>query len=787
MAQRYLTGFHDAGGEHLHDGKPGWTTITEAIGLNPQAKGNDYTPISNQGIGVIVRLNNGYGSVGTIPTPEHYQEFAAACQSFVATSKGADLWIIGNEPNHENERPNGVVIMPEEYVRCYIMAANAIKGAKSQSKVAPAGLAPYHASPMKWTDYLNIVLTNLSLTAATRSLVDAIIMHAYTRSIHSLDIFSDEKMGPPLQDTYKGFRTFEDALGQVPAAFKLRPSFITEFDLYGSWPNQNTGVIKQMYAYVNGWNQRAGTQNVEAVTCFRWLVEANDVDWGMANKPLLLQDFSQAVDQGYPSPTIGVEDVEEEHTILLPDIENEKEALPVAERVIDPRLTARGATVIDGTPDANGQVWRLVRADFFPDGNGPGKSGGRHHVYVEFIGEAGEGLVGKPFDLRWADGVTPLAFSNGKFGFDAANIQFSPGENAFTLEVPNGDTLKGIGMGEMTPTGFNPGIHTSTLATYKREVVKKGSPPVNNKPIPSIRILHPVVNPALRIVTQPFGADSAYYSQFKIDEVPLKGHEGIDFGCPPRSLIQAVDDGTVAEKADQGDKGYGRYIKLIHPWGESVYAHLEEQWAEVGDKVRKGDHIGLTGYTGNVDPKGPAGAHLHFGMRVNPYNRQDGWGGYVNPAPYLPVSSIEPTPEPGASLSKKELVKIVVDAANEMGLDWRLLVSLVQAESSFNPLAENLGSGAKGLGQISQGAWSDFAGRLGASNILDPKDNARVSAAYLKWCIEQTGGENLYQALYAYNWGLGNLRENPDGVPTETKEYANKVIHGRDVLELLNP
>jgi hypothetical protein len=54
----------------------------------------------------------------------------------------------------------------------------------------------------------------------------------------------------------------------------------------------------------------------------------------------------------------------------------------------------------------------------------------------------------------------------------------------------------------------------------------------------------------------------------------------------------------------------------------------------VGQAVAKGQYIGASGNTG-----GSSGPHLHFAIRINPYVRGDGWGGFSDPLPYLPPGS----------------------------------------------------------------------------------------------------------------------------------------------------
>ena len=133
-----------------------------------------------------------------------------------------------------------------------------------------------------------------------------------------------------------------------------------------------------------------------------------------------------------------------------------------------------------------------------------------------------------------------------------------------------------------------------------------------------------------KYITQKFGSRPEYYSQYTIGGVKLKGHEGTDYRAASGTEVVACDDGFCQEVLDQGKIGYGKYIKIIHSWGESVYAHLQEFKVKQGSQVKKGQTIALSDNTGNS-----TGAHLHFGIRINPYNRADGWGGYSDPEPYL--------------------------------------------------------------------------------------------------------------------------------------------------------
>jgi len=131
-------------------------------------------------------------------------------------------------------------------------------------------------------------------------------------------------------------------------------------------------------------------------------------------------------------------------------------------------------------------------------------------------------------------------------------------------------------------------------------------------------------------LSQLWGENPQIYGKITYDGVPLKGHNGIDFLTPSGTLVLATEDGVVNQAVVNDPTGFGTFVKLNHPWGESVYAHLESFAVQVGQSVRRGQLIGRSGNTGFSN-----GPHLHFAIRINPYNRQDGWGGFSDPLPYL--------------------------------------------------------------------------------------------------------------------------------------------------------
>ena len=136
-------------------------------------------------------------------------------------------------------------------------------------------------------------------------------------------------------------------------------------------------------------------------------------------------------------------------------------------------------------------------------------------------------------------------------------------------------------------------------------------------------------------IAQLWAENPPIYGEIHYDGVPLKGHNGIDFLTPTGTDLQAVDDGVVAEAVYEDPSGLGNYVLVHHAWGESIYAHLNDIGVVTGQAVSRGQLLGHSGSTGFSN-----GPHLHFAIRINPYVRTDGWGGYSDPLPYLPRTAV---------------------------------------------------------------------------------------------------------------------------------------------------
>jgi murein DD-endopeptidase MepM/ murein hydrolase activator NlpD len=88
-------------------------------------------------------------------------------------------------------------------------------------------------------------------------------------------------------------------------------------------------------------------------------------------------------------------------------------------------------------------------------------------------------------------------------------------------------------------------------------------------------------------------------------------HHGIDIATSYGNPIYATADGTVIQA--RSDKIGGKTIKIKHMFGYvTVYCHMSKFLVRVGQKVKRGETIGLVGSTGKA--RGP---HVHYEVQLN--------------------------------------------------------------------------------------------------------------------------------------------------------------------------
>jgi len=89
-------------------------------------------------------------------------------------------------------------------------------------------------------------------------------------------------------------------------------------------------------------------------------------------------------------------------------------------------------------------------------------------------------------------------------------------------------------------------------------------------------------------------------------------HAGVDIGARRGTEIRSPASGKVVVAAYDGRMG--KFIRIDHGYGiETTYGHLSKIHVKYGDRVHRGDLIGLVGSTGKFS----TGPHLHYQVAVN--------------------------------------------------------------------------------------------------------------------------------------------------------------------------
>ncbi|MEU8982505.1 M23 family metallopeptidase [Streptomyces sp. NPDC048309] len=106
-------------------------------------------------------------------------------------------------------------------------------------------------------------------------------------------------------------------------------------------------------------------------------------------------------------------------------------------------------------------------------------------------------------------------------------------------------------------------------------------------------------------------------------------HSGQDFAVASGTEVVAAHGGTVVKAGGNGagdGPAYGNAIVVKHANGTySQYAHLSRIDVKIGQVVATGQHIALSGNTGNS-----SGPHLHFEIRTTP-----NYGSAIDPVAFL--------------------------------------------------------------------------------------------------------------------------------------------------------
>lgn len=151
----------------------------------------------------------------------------------------------------------------------------------------------------------------------------------------------------------------------------------------------------------------------------------------------------------------------------------------------------------------------------------------------------------------------------------------------------------------------------SVSATSQDDIIAKATKQeAKLQAIPSIRPIRHID----KDIEKMSGFGYRIHPVFKI----AKMHTGIDFGAPTGTPIYATGSGTVI-RIENKPTGYGKNVVIDHGYGyQTLYGHMSAFACKVGQKVTKGEKIGLVGSTGTS-----TAPHVHYEViykdqKVNP-------------------------------------------------------------------------------------------------------------------------------------------------------------------------
>jgi len=103
-------------------------------------------------------------------------------------------------------------------------------------------------------------------------------------------------------------------------------------------------------------------------------------------------------------------------------------------------------------------------------------------------------------------------------------------------------------------------------------------------------------------------------------------HTGIDLRGDKGDPIYATADGVVTKAFRNG--GYGNYVLIDHGNGyTSSFAHMMKYFVHKGERVTRGQRIGLVGNTGRS-----TGTHLHYEICLD--------GNPINPSKFMKIANL---------------------------------------------------------------------------------------------------------------------------------------------------
>lgn len=165
----------------------------------------------------------------------------------------------------------------------------------------------------------------------------------------------------------------------------------------------------------------------------------------------------------------------------------------------------------------------------------------------------------------------------------------------------------------------------------KGKTENSGGPFIKSAPAEQDELLYRADRYLKTIRFLPFGrpVDGIVTSRYGKRKDPMNKksafHPGIDFRGKRGEKVYATADGVVRRAFRNG--GYGKYIQINHGNGyTTAYAHLQTILVKKGEKISRGQLIGLVGNTGRS-----TGPHLHYEIALN--------GKHLNPYSFIKIAN----------------------------------------------------------------------------------------------------------------------------------------------------
>lgn len=222
-------------------------------------------------------------------------------------------------------------------------------------------------------------------------------------------------------------------------------------------------------------------------------------------------------------------------------------------------------------------------------------------------------------------------------------------------------------------------------------------------------------------------------------------HKGMDIAVPVGTEVIAVADGVVEVAGTS--LSAGNWIRINHGNGiKTVYMHNSKLLVTVGQPVKQGDIIALSGNTGIS-----GGPHLHFGVEVN--------GEYTDPANYVNPDN----PRPSATVPD---VPVDVEA-------WRPYIVQAFSELGYTATEEKIGAILRQIKTESGGNQGIMQGIVDSNTGKSIKCNNGICP----WCNTISG-----KSCYNTNIGHGLLQFIPDTFNANMVYGHTNIFNGYDQI-----